>query len=100
MSYTWPVLWQGAPGCPSAGTAIIEYGAFKTRKELKKACSEIIPHAEVNHIVVAQRIYFKMLSFHFNKTKAVWDSLLCLLSNEHQHDNYIKIDRFKNVYFN
>lgn len=34
------------------------------------------------------------------KTKAVWDSLFWLLSNEHQHDNYIKTDCFKNIYFN
>jgi len=36
----------------------------------------------------------------FVKTKAVWDSLFCLLSNEYQHDNYIKTDWFKRIYFN
>lgn len=48
-SYTWPALWHGPPGSLFAITGTIAYGAFRTQKELKKACPEIILHAEVNH---------------------------------------------------
>lgn len=76
---------------------------FPAQKELNKAHPKIIPHAEGNHrkkLSAAQRIYFKILAFDINKRKAILDLLSCLLSNEHQHDNYIKIDWFKNVYSN
>lgn len=78
-------------------------GLVHFQPKRNKTHPKIIPHAEGNHresLSAAQRIYFNILAFDINKTKAVQDSLFCLLSNEHQHDNYIKIDWFKNVYSN
>lgn len=98
-----PHTWQGFLGPLFAVTATAGSGAFPAQKELNKTHPKIIPHAEGNHresLSAAQRIYFNILAFDINKTKAVQDSLFCLLSNEHQHDNYIKIDWFKNVYSN
>lgn len=85
------------PDRVSAVTATAGPGALPAQKELNKAHPKIILHTRGNHrknLPAAQRVYFKILAFDINKTKAVQDSLLCPLSNEHQHDNYIKIDWF------
>lgn len=85
-------------GQHSAVTATTGNGALRTWRGLKKASPRRTSHAEESHRddhLAVWTIYFKILAFNLNKTKAVWDSLFCLLSNEHQHDNYIKIDWFK-----
>lgn len=89
--------WQGLLGPLFAVTATAGPGALPAQKELNKAHPKIILHTRGNHrknLPAAQRVYFKILAFDINKTKAVQDSLFCPLSNEHQHDNYIKIDWF------
>lgn len=85
-------------GQHSAVTATTGNGALRTWRGLKKASPRRTSHAEESHRddhLAVWTIYFKILAFNLNKTKAVWDSLFCLLSNEHQHDNYIKVDWFK-----